>query len=277
MNIFITGASRGIGLGLTKALLTHSNQKVIATCRSPIKAIELNALAEQYGPDRLIVIPLDTTDSKSHENMLTQLESHNINALDIVILNAGIASDRDPDNPTETCPADDMRNIFNTNVVGTMLTLQSCSKLLQRSATKLLVITSSILGSISTTVQSGFGGYASYRVSKCAVNMLAATYVQEGAASTSGCKALCVHPGWVQTDMGNKGGRQAHITVDESCQNIVRVLHSATLVTNAQQPLISNTVAHSAVPTSKTMKRFEQILGQESCVFVNYDGEILPW
>lgn len=48
-SVFISGTSRGIGLELVKQFLKHDNppKNIIAACRSPEKAIELNELARR--------------------------------------------------------------------------------------------------------------------------------------------------------------------------------------------------------------------------------------
>jgi NAD(P)-dependent dehydrogenase (short-subunit alcohol dehydrogenase family) len=68
--LFVAGASRGIGLGLVKQLLQVGKKyKVIATCRDPSNAPNLTALKDLYSDERLIVLPLDVTSSKSHANL----------------------------------------------------------------------------------------------------------------------------------------------------------------------------------------------------------------
>ena len=59
--VLITGANRGIGFGFVKAYLERGYQ-VIACCRLPDKAIELQTLATEYG-DRLLIEQLDVTSS----------------------------------------------------------------------------------------------------------------------------------------------------------------------------------------------------------------------
>lgn len=61
----LTGCSRGLGLAYTKELLkTDPVLRIIATCRDPQRASELNGLVSQY-KDRLQVVQLDVADSQS--------------------------------------------------------------------------------------------------------------------------------------------------------------------------------------------------------------------
>ena len=52
--LLITGANRGIGLGLTKIYLRNQWQ-VIATCRNPETAAELKTLEGEYAEKLLIM------------------------------------------------------------------------------------------------------------------------------------------------------------------------------------------------------------------------------
>ena len=61
----ITGANRGIGLAVTRILLSQGD-KVFAACRQPWKAAELNALIQEHG-DRLEWVALEADSDKSVE------------------------------------------------------------------------------------------------------------------------------------------------------------------------------------------------------------------
>src|SRR5688500_9941618 len=70
-NALVTGANRGLGLALVRALLTRGD-RVIAACRHPGKANDLNRLTGEH-PGRLHVLPLDLTDPKSHHELAREL------------------------------------------------------------------------------------------------------------------------------------------------------------------------------------------------------------
>jgi NAD(P)-dependent dehydrogenase (short-subunit alcohol dehydrogenase family) len=111
----------------------------------------------------------------------------------VVIANAGIASENHGgDLPLSSTPAD-MLNVYNTNVVGSLLTIQAYNSLLCAGTPRLLMVISSRLGSIEQTA--GTGMMTSYRASKAAVNMLAMTYAEDKAFRAAGGKVLAVHPG----------------------------------------------------------------------------------
>ena len=83
----VTGASRGLGLEFCKQLLAHK-YKVIATCRNPSKATDLNEL-KLKNSELLIIETLDVT----NDTQIKQLsEKYSNKPIDLLILNAGIMS-----------------------------------------------------------------------------------------------------------------------------------------------------------------------------------------
>ena len=83
--IMITGASRGLGLEFARQFY-NEECRVIATCRNPKNANELNAIGD------IDVHSLDVTDDKSVANLADKLRGENI---DILINNAGVIGQRD--------------------------------------------------------------------------------------------------------------------------------------------------------------------------------------
>ena len=74
----ISGASRGLGLGLVERVLELQNTRVIAAARNPGKSEELQTLAKD-SPDRLTLLTLDTSVESSIKvcSMRTVLHSDN--------------------------------------------------------------------------------------------------------------------------------------------------------------------------------------------------------
>ena len=96
-NILITGCNRGIGLALVKYYLNpeYGVNHLIATCRNPEQAEELNRLAES-NPQKLHLIRLDLTDHSSFEEVYKRVdEIVGESGLNLLINNAGIGQERD--------------------------------------------------------------------------------------------------------------------------------------------------------------------------------------
>jgi norsolorinic acid ketoreductase len=166
---------------------------VIATCRDLASATALNALVTEYGSKRLLVGALDTEKKASYDALLSQLSQEGIKSLDIVIANAGAATQ----STALTATAEEMVRDYNTNVVGTLLTIQAFNDLVVAGGSgspKLLVVISSICGSVESSVLFGSAA-APYRASKAAVNMLCRTYSEEPSLKEQGGKVLALHPG----------------------------------------------------------------------------------
>ena len=65
-HVLITGANRGIGLGIVQEYLKLSNTHIFATCRNPETARELLKLSED-NPGRVTIVELDLSDFSSIE------------------------------------------------------------------------------------------------------------------------------------------------------------------------------------------------------------------
>ena len=215
-NILITGANRGIGLEMTRQLLTQGN-RLVATCRKPRTAIDLQDLADQF-PEQLTILPLEVTNTisiQSAYNASQRIVDH----LDVLINNAGIL---DGNETLATFDPDVMQQTFDVNATGSMRVVTQFLPLLQKGdAAKIINITSQ-LGSLQAMTRK-WGRY-SYNSSKAALNMLTRMLALD--LKDDGIAVICVHPGWVQTDMG---GASADITPAESASGILSVIDNLTL------------------------------------------------
>jgi NAD(P)-dependent dehydrogenase (short-subunit alcohol dehydrogenase family) len=190
-NVLVTGASRGIGLGVVEELLCNNpTYRVIATCRDPSGATKLQEMKKSHGDDRLLLFPLDVTSEESHSQLKSSLLQHGINSIDILHANAGVLSDRDI---PSTCQIGNLRKDFETNVIGSILTLQAYQDLVLASKLKIFAVTSSIMGSLANAEKSN-GINATYRVSKAALNMYCLSFSVEQKFKDAGCKMLMIHP-----------------------------------------------------------------------------------
>jgi len=164
----ISGANRGIGLGLVTALARRSNVLVFAGARNPATAIDLKALVEKY-PNKVYIVKLTSCDERENTAAIEEIRSI-AGRLDVVIANAGIAQFYGPG--LETAP-DQMRQHFEINVVGTLVLFQASYPLLKASnPSPKFVPISSAAGSIKDGTSMPAGVLA-YGASKAAENYLA--------------------------------------------------------------------------------------------------------
>lgn len=119
-NIMITGANRGIGFGLVKHFLEYDGiELLIATCRNPEKADELNALKNDR---RLHVIALNVDDDESIKKVFDEVSSLvSSNGLNMLINNAGILLPYEVDGP-KICRKTMMKQLETNSVSVAILT-----------------------------------------------------------------------------------------------------------------------------------------------------------
>jgi len=214
-NILITGANRGLGLELTRQCLERGDT-VVAGCRRPEQAVELQELTAAYG-ERLHIIQLDVTQEAEVEEAATAV-SANIDALDMVINNAGSYPRGER---VDGFDGAQMQHVFDVNVTGAMRVTAAFVPLLRRRARGQIINISSQLGSLASMAHNQ-GDY-SYNSSKAALNMVSRKLAHD--LRGDGITVIAMHPGWVQTDMG---GAHAAITPPESARGILTVAERLT-------------------------------------------------
>jgi norsolorinic acid ketoreductase len=250
----VTGANRGIGKGFVQSFLSRSSTTVIAAVRDPSHqtTLALNDLPKGAG-SKLIVIKLDSSSSTdAQEAVATLQKEHGIDALDVVIANAGISIGGTSIRKTS---AANTQEHFNVNTIAPVLLFQATADLLQASKTgnpKFIAI-STLIGSIAaidTLVALGFPPTSSpYGGSKTALNWFIRRLHFEEPWLTS----FVFHPGLVETDLaagavagtGFKLKDLGAITVDDSVAGMIKTVDKAT----------------------------RDISG----TFQNYDGAVNPW
>ena len=212
--VLITGASRGIGLGLVKEFLCKGFA-VVATCRNPDKAVDLAKVLQDA--NQKPAVSLDVTNDESVAALKDYLRSNQIMVRHLVN-NAGISTPGHPVEDPDAIIRKEMVAVFDTNVAGVARVTEACGVLSNGDGGKVINISSG-MGSVGRTLSSGSYYATSYRCSKAALNMLTACF----SLQFPNTFFTMVHPGWVQTDMGGSGGRTADISVQESASGIFTV------------------------------------------------------
>jgi NAD(P)-dependent dehydrogenase (short-subunit alcohol dehydrogenase family) len=212
-NILITGSNRGIGLAMVQQCLNRDNLTVFASCRQPAQSDDLQELATKH-PGRVVVVPLDVTDSQSIEAAVNEVEKHT-DALDVLLNNAGVNPPRERQR-LETVDVETMQFILHVNSIAPLMVARAFMPLLRTGENPRIVNVTSGMGSLSST---NAGGYYGYRTSKAALNMV--TRVMAADLNGEGIVTICVDPGWVKTDMG---GQNARITPEESASGLLALV-----------------------------------------------------
>ncbi|NXK87186.1 DHB2 dehydrogenase, partial [Formicarius rufipectus] len=132
-SVLVTGANRGIGLGLVQHLLglPKPPQWVFAACRDPKgqRAQELQNLASKH--PNLVIIPLEVADPASIKAAAAKVGEHlGGSGLNLLINNAGISKINLLENET----LEDMTETYTTNTTGPLLMGQAFLPLLKKAA-----------------------------------------------------------------------------------------------------------------------------------------------
>lgn len=212
----VTGCNRGLGLGMTTALL-EKGLRVVGGCRNPERAAELGALEGKYG-SLLSICELDIENPMSVQQFAQQLA--HVPQIDCLINNAGMYAQHQ--NKLEEISFDSLEQSFRINTIGPMRVTKALLPLLQKTKQPRIVHISTLMGSIGDN-QSG-GAYA-YRMSKAALNMFMKCFAIEFSQGIQ----IAMHPGWVQTDMG---GERAPLNVKESVNGMLQVIERLTPADN---------------------------------------------
>lgn len=196
---FIQGASRGIGLELVHQLLrSQPRGRVIATCRRPTDAAELNALSSQHS-DRLRVLELDVR----KENTITaaaEAVARETKELQLVVNVAGVLHGPDyaPEKKLDHVLPESLLHAFEVNAFGPLLVAKHFHRFLRYDKRSVFASLSARVGSIS---DNRLGGWYAYRGSKAAQNMFTKNISIELARIAPNAIVVGLHPGTVDTDL----------------------------------------------------------------------------
>ena len=178
-NIFISGASRGIGKSMAKHF-AKSNFNVVGTSRNNFKF--------ENDLENLFPIKLDVTSRNDVKNCFDELKSKNL-LPDILINNAGITADQ----LFLRMSDDDWDNVINTNLTGTFNLTKIFLKNMIKNKFGRIINISSISGLM------GNPGQVNYSSSKAALNGFTKSLAKE--VGSRNITVNCVAPGFIDTDM----------------------------------------------------------------------------
>jgi len=178
-NIFISGASRGIGKSMAQHF-AKSNFNVVGTSRNNFKF--------DNDLENLLPIKLDVTSRNDVKDCFDELKSKNL-LPDILINNAGITADQ----LFLRMSDDDWDNVINTNLTGTFNLTKIFLKNMIKNKFGRIINISSISGLM------GNPGQVNYSSSKAALNGFTKSLAKE--VGSRNITVNCVAPGFIDTDM----------------------------------------------------------------------------
>ena len=181
----ITGATRGIGLAIARALAAAGSNLVI-TGRDE-RALKKASRELHRHKIQVLAHPCDVRDPHSVDTLFRAIRG-DFRRLDILVNNAGIAH---PSLPIEKLPYPMWKDVLATNLDGTFLVTQASLVMMQRGAT--------IVNNLSIAATRVFAGSAAYNASKHAALGLTNTLREE--LRPRGIRVINLLPGATDTDI----------------------------------------------------------------------------
>lgn len=156
-SVIVTGATKGIGKGIAR-VMAKAGTNVLITGRNEEDARRTVAELAALGSGTVAYFLGDVADAGACRAMAqAAVDAHG--GIDVLCANAGIFPGAKLVDMSEA----DMDLVFDTNVKGTLLSVQACLPALQASGHGRVILTSSITGPIT-----GYPGWSHYGASKAA-------------------------------------------------------------------------------------------------------------
>ncbi len=210
-NIWVTGASSGIGEALTKKLIQHGHHLIVTGRRQEA----LNEL-KKSGAERVTTARADTTSREDLASIASSLESNG--DLNMAVLNAGTCEYLD----ISEYDSEVIEKNITTNVVGTARSLDIALPALRRTVKKGKQATLVIVSSSAWWFP--FGRAEGYGASKAALTYFAQALRADLAAE--GIDVVVVSPGFVKTPLTDQNDFPMPflVSAEDAAERIVKGL-----------------------------------------------------
>lgn len=240
----VVGASRGIGLAITRLLLREQGiQRIYASYRNADTATGLM----EVNDDRLRTIKADITNPADLQEIAASIQA-NGDQPDFVINAAGILHENSlrPEKSLSQCQPDTLTRMFQVNSIGPLMLARAVIPLMPKNRPGHFAVLSAMVGSIT---DNRLGGWYGYRASKAALNQFMRTLAVE-------CRRS--HP-----------------------QLCITAIHPGTTDTALSRPFQANVKPGKLYTTSQSAARILKVVSasqaEQSGHFMNWDGKPIPW
>lgn len=178
----VTGAARGLGLGIAERLLSDGAQVIAADVAEPEVA-----LSDRFG-DQLTIERCDVADADAVDRLVTAVH-HRFGRLDILVANAGIGGG----GPVIDLTDESWRRILDVNLSGAFFSCRAAARVMVPARRGVILTVGSIFGRDTPA------GAAAYGASKAGVMALTMALARE--LGPHGIRVNCVSPGNMATEM----------------------------------------------------------------------------
>lgn len=252
--VLITGANRGIGIEFAKQY-AERGWIVIASCRNPDSAKDLQALQRNYA--NLQLVQIDLINSAGIDQFAQSL---NGKPIDVLINNAALLGDL-KNQMFGQIDYEQFAQILAVNTIGTMKLSESLTPNIRLGTQKKIITLGSSAGSIASI--NGNPDLYAYRASKAALHLLMRNLSFE--LADDGIVVGLINPGLVDT-RGFAAMLDGTAPTPPKFQKIVNLIKAG---------VIQLTTPETAVTDMITL--IDELTPEQSGVFLNADGTPLPW
>lgn len=217
----VTGANRGLGLAVARALAEAGHTVIIAgrdesRVRDAAAQLEAAGLAAEW-------LVLDVTSLTQVRHAAEEVR-HRHRRLDILINNAGILPEATAAGHHEFADPAAFQQTVQTNLTGPAWVIEAFLPLLRNSAAGRVVNVSTTMGSLADQDNPRSPYYPmvlpAYQSSKAALNSLTIALAKKLAGTPIKVTSVC--PGFVQTDLTPANREQAPLTAEQAAKVVVQ-------------------------------------------------------
>ena len=186
----VTGASKGIGAEIAKALAAQGASVVVNYASSKAGADSVvDAVAKAGG--KAVAVQGDVSKAAEAQGII-EAAIQNYGKLDILVNNSGVYDF----SPIEAITEEHFHRLFNINVLGTILTTQAAVKHLPEGG--------SITNISSTVTRVAIPGSAVYTGTKAAIDSITSVFAAE--LGPKKIRVNSINPGMIETEGTHAGG-----------------------------------------------------------------------
>ena len=251
--VLITGSNRGIGLEFTQQYAA-AGWDVIATCRTPSRADELNGLAQLYS--NISVEEMDVTEASDIARLAERLADQPIHLL---LNNAALLGTRS-DQAFGGQDFELAATQYAVNALGPMRVIEAFIDNVRAAGPGKIVTLGSAAGS------NGYlkppADFYTYRASKAATHFLMHNLSLQ--LKDEGIVVGIINPGLVDTRGLAKIGPDD--PVPEDFRQIVKLIRAGVIELTPPEDSVRAMI-----------KLIDTLTLEQSGVFLNFDGQIMPW
>jgi len=220
--VLITGANRGIGLEFVKQY-ADKGWKVIATCRNPDSADDLNAFAAEH--DNVVVERIDLLD---HAGIDELAERYSDQPIDVLLNNAGLMRGPDKGQMVGSIDYDEFVRFYRINAMGPLKVSEAFYPNVKASQHKTMAALTTGKGNKGIPVP----GFSLYKTSKAALDS-----IQKEIAirwKRQGLMVVTLLPGRVLTHGEADAPGQNAVDVSDSVGGMISLLDTLSIEQTGQ-------------------------------------------